>query len=109
MFYSDKSFTEYTAILTSIPKLSIFAGKGFLMKKRIEDLTVIGTKLTDSFFVIKGFTRVRGLPEIKPGQFVQALVTESPSTFLRRPLSVHDIDYRRKHPVIAGSDCRSGY
>jgi dihydroorotate dehydrogenase electron transfer subunit len=73
--------------------LSIFAGKGFLMKKRIENLTVTGNKkLTDSFFVIKVHSD-KGLPGIEPGQFVQALVTESPSTFLRRPLSVHDIDY----------------
>lgn len=63
------------------------------MKKRIENLTVTENKrLTDSFFVIKVHSG-RGLPEMKPGQFVQALVTESPSTFLRRPLSVHDVDY----------------
>ena len=62
------------------------------MKKRIEDLTVIGnSKLTEGFFVIK-VSSSEDLTGIKPGQFVQALVTESPSTFLRRPLSVHDID-----------------
>ncbi|MEZ5020919.1 MAG: dihydroorotate dehydrogenase electron transfer subunit [Bacteroidales bacterium] len=62
------------------------------MKKRTEDLTVVGNrKLAESFFVIK-VSSSDGLPEIKPGQFVQALVTESPATFLRRPLSVHDVD-----------------
>ena len=62
------------------------------MKKQIEDLTVIGnSKLTEGFFVIK-VSSSEDLTGIKPGQFVQALVTESPSTFLRRPLSVHDID-----------------
>ena len=63
------------------------------MKKRVEDLTVTeNKKLTDSFFVLK-FHSGWGLPEIKPGQFVQALVKDSPSTFLRRPLSVHDVNY----------------
>ena len=32
------------------------------------------------------------LPEIKPGQFVNIRVDHSPSTFLRRPISVHDVD-----------------
>ncbi len=63
------------------------------MKKRVEDLTVTGNKrLGESFFVIK-VSSSESLPEIKPGQFVQALVPDSPSTFLRRPMSVHDVDY----------------
>jgi dihydroorotate dehydrogenase electron transfer subunit len=62
------------------------------MKKRIEDFTVTeNRRLTDSFFVVK-VSSSTPLPEILPGQFVQALVTESPSTFLRRPLSVHDVN-----------------
>ncbi len=62
------------------------------MKKRIEDLTVIeNRRLAESFFVIK-VVAPEELPEINPGQFVQALVTGSPATFLRRPLSVHDVD-----------------
>ena len=62
------------------------------MKKRIEDFTVTeNRRLTDSFHVIK-LTPATPLPEILPGQFVQALVADSPGTFLRRPLSVHDVD-----------------
>jgi dihydroorotate dehydrogenase electron transfer subunit len=62
------------------------------MKKRIEDLIVTGNRrLAESFFVIEAAS-AGPLPEIMPGQFVQALVTESPSTFLRRPLSIHDVD-----------------
>ncbi|MCK9618052.1 MAG: dihydroorotate dehydrogenase electron transfer subunit [Lentimicrobiaceae bacterium] len=34
------------------------------------------------------------LPTIFPGQFVEAKVEDSPSTFLRRPFSVHDVDYK---------------
>ncbi len=63
------------------------------MSKRIEDLTVTDNRrLAQGFFVVK-VSSSTGLPEILPGQFVQILVTESPSTFLRRPLSVHDVDY----------------
>ena len=35
------------------------------------------------------------LPEIQPGQFVNVRVDHSPSTFLRRPISVHDVDESR--------------
>ena len=62
------------------------------MKKRIEDLTVTGNnRLAESFFVLR-LTSADPLDDILPGQFVQALVKDSPQTFLRRPLSVHDID-----------------
>ena len=62
------------------------------MKKRIEDLTVTeNRRLTDSLYVLKATSSLR-LPEILPGQFAQVLVADSPSTFLRRPLSVHDVD-----------------
>jgi dihydroorotate dehydrogenase electron transfer subunit len=64
------------------------------MSKRIEDLTVTDNRsLAPGFFVVT-VSSSAGLPEILPGQFVQVLVTESPSTFLRRPLSVHDVNYR---------------
>ena len=63
------------------------------MQKRIEDLTVTSIRsLADSVFVIEAAS-FSGLPEIKAGQFVQVLVSGSPSTFLRRPVSVHDADY----------------
>jgi dihydroorotate dehydrogenase electron transfer subunit len=63
------------------------------MKKRIEDLTIIRNHpVADNVFVIEAVSS-SDLPEIKAGQFVQVLVTGSPSTFLRRPVSVHDADY----------------
>jgi len=33
------------------------------------------------------------LPEIRPGQFVQIRVDNSPSTYLRRPISINFVDY----------------
>ena len=35
----------------------------------------------------------QALPDILPGQFVQVRVDGSPSTYLRRPISIHDVDY----------------
>lgn len=36
------------------------------------------------------------IPEILPGQFVEVRVNDSPTTFLRRPISVHYVDFQRK-------------
>jgi len=63
------------------------------MKKRVEDLAVTGNRQVGKGFFVIDVVSPEPLPEIMPGQFVQALVTDSPSTFLRRPLSVHDVDY----------------
>ena len=35
------------------------------------------------------------LPAIQPGQFVQVRVDDSPSTYLRRPISIHDVDFQQ--------------
>ena len=35
------------------------------------------------------------LPSIQPGQFVQVRVDDSPSTYLRRPISIHDVDFQK--------------
>jgi dihydroorotate dehydrogenase electron transfer subunit len=65
------------------------------MTKRIDYLKVIENKPLKTDFFIIGLESIVKLPEMKPGQFVQALVEGSKETFLRRPLSVHDIDYDR--------------
>ncbi|MEI8224912.1 MAG: dihydroorotate dehydrogenase electron transfer subunit [Bacteroidota bacterium] len=65
------------------------------MAKRIEDLKVIGNKrLTNDFFVLE-LSGNNKLPDFKPGQFAQVRVDDSPETFLRRPISIHDVDYER--------------
>ena len=57
------------------------------------------TKLNDSYFLltlVPEHNEVRlSLPEIKPGQFVQVL-TDVQGAFLRRPISVCDVDYERQ-------------
>lgn len=65
------------------------------MIKRIEDLEVIENKrLTKDFFLLE-LSGQNKLPEFKPGQFAQVRVDGSPETFLRRPFSIHDVDYER--------------
>lgn len=64
------------------------------MAKRLEDFTVKENKrLNNDLFVLElagnGF-----LPDIKPGQFAEVRIDKSPTTFLRRPLSLHDVDFK---------------
>lgn len=63
------------------------------MAKRIESLKVIKNKhLTSDIFTLDLLSS-DNLPEIRPGQFVEVKIEGSSGTFLRRPLSVHDVDY----------------
>jgi dihydroorotate dehydrogenase electron transfer subunit len=65
------------------------------MTKRIDDFKLIENKrLTDDLFILE-FSGNDTLPDFKPGQFVQVRVDDSPTTFLRRPISIHDVDYKR--------------
>jgi len=63
------------------------------MKKFILDLIVKKKVLLNSNFVLLILTSNEKLPEILPGQFVEVKVENSPSTFLRRPISIHYVDY----------------
>lgn len=63
------------------------------MKKYILDLTVNSVEaLSDKHVLIK-LTDDKPLPEILPGQFVEVRVDNTPSTFLRRPISINNVDY----------------
>ena len=65
------------------------------MKKFILDLTVNSVEaLSDKHVLIK-LTDDKPLPEMLPGQFVEVRVDNSPSTFLRRPISINNVDYER--------------
>lgn len=65
------------------------------MKKFILDLTVNSVEaLSDKHVLIK-LTDDKPLPEMLPGQFVEVRVDNSPSTFLRRPISINNVDHDR--------------
>lgn len=63
------------------------------MTKRVDNLQVVSNELlTDDFCVLK-LTSDQKLPDFMPGQFIQVKADKSPDTFLRRPISIHDVDY----------------
>lgn len=65
------------------------------MKKYMSDLIVAeNIQLNDQYFLLK-LKAENELPEIVPGQFAEVKVEESPSTFLRRPISINFVDRER--------------
>lgn len=65
------------------------------MKKFILDLTVNSVEALSDKHVLIQLTDDKPLPEMLPGQFVEVRVDNSPSTFLRRPISINNVDYDR--------------
>lgn len=66
----------------------------YAMSKQIIDFKVIeNNRLSDSYSLLKLTPMVGELPDIYPGQFVQVQVKNSATTYLRRPISVHFVDY----------------
>ncbi|NMC39683.1 MAG: dihydroorotate dehydrogenase electron transfer subunit [Bacteroidales bacterium] len=65
------------------------------MTKRIESLKVIENLRLNKEYFILSLLSPGTLPEMKPAQFAQVRVEGSPDTFLRRPISIHDVDYKK--------------
>ena len=65
------------------------------MKKFIHDFEVTRNHhITDDYFALYLKCPVP-LPEILPGQFVEVLVNNSATTYLRRPFSIYEADYEK--------------
>jgi len=65
-----------------------------MLKKYINDFTVKeNLRLNNDTFLLV-LKHPEKLPVINAGQFVEVLVENAPHTFLRRPISVHDVDYK---------------
>jgi dihydroorotate dehydrogenase electron transfer subunit len=62
------------------------------MKKYMLDMTVTESKNLHKSYCLLKLTHAHVLPEMHPGQFVQVWVKNSPTTFLRRPISIHYVD-----------------
>ncbi len=62
------------------------------MKKYILDLTVRSVENLSPKHVLIKLTDHQPLPEMLPGQFVEVRVDGSPTTFLRRPISINFVD-----------------
>lgn len=65
------------------------------MKKYILDLVVTGNIRLHTNYVLLKMTHALPLPDMKPGQFAEIRVDGSPSTFLRRPISINYVDRER--------------
>ncbi len=65
------------------------------MKKYLLDLTVTENRRLNAHYVWLKLTAAQPLPAMRPGQFAQLRVDGSPSTFLRRPISIHYVDRER--------------
>ena len=64
------------------------------MKKQITDFKLV-EKQDFGRSVLMRLCAEQALPVIAPGQFVQVRVDGSPSTYLRRPISIHDVDVKQ--------------
>lgn len=62
------------------------------MKKYMLDMKVTENSRLHKNYCLLKLTSDTTLPEMIPGQFVEVLVDNSPTTFLRRPLSINYID-----------------
>jgi dihydroorotate dehydrogenase electron transfer subunit len=65
------------------------------IKKIIQDFVVTDNiNLNETHYVLT-LSSPTELPEIFPGQFAEVLVPDSNVTFLRRPLSIFEVNYKR--------------
>lgn len=65
------------------------------MKKHLLDLTVASNEACGGNFTLLKARSAAALPDMRPGQFAQLRVDGSPSTFLRRPISINFADPER--------------
>ena len=65
-----------------------------MSKKIIADWIVEeNVRLNPNYFLLRVcLDQAIPIPEMHPGQFVQVLVKDSATTFLRRPISIHSVD-----------------
>jgi hypothetical protein len=70
------------------------------MRKICEDFLVQATEqLSDRHWLMR-LRSSSALPEMHPGQFVQVHIDDSPTTYLRRPISINMVDYERNEILL---------
>lgn len=71
--------------------------------KYCKDLTVKSVHHINEKYVLIILTDDEQLPDMMPGQFVEVRVDGDPNTFLRRPISINDVDTDRNelHLLVA--------
>lgn len=67
------------------------------MSKVVQNLVVVGNRrLNAQIYVLDVQLSSGEFPVILPGQFAEVLVENSSKVFLRRPISIHDVDVENK-------------
>lgn len=70
------------------------------MRKICEDFLVQATEqLSDRHWLMR-LRSSSALPEMHPGQFVQVHIEDSPTSYLRRPISINMVDYGRNEILL---------
>lgn len=69
------------------------------MTKQITDFTLSGKQAYGRSVLLR-LRSEQPLPDIAPGQFVQVRIDGSPSTYLRRPISIHDVDFQQNEITL---------
>lgn len=68
--------------------------------KYCKDFIVVENQtITSNLFILK-LQYPEPLPEIKAGQFVEILIKGDRDVFLRRPISIHDVDYEKNQIAL---------
>lgn len=86
------------------------------MKKHIIDFVLTENVQLHSAYALMKFRPQEGqLPEMLPGQFVEVRISDSATTYLRRPISIHNIDYQNNELWLLvrragdGTNCLASY
>ena len=66
------------------------------MRKYVLDLRVTRAEpLSERYLLLAATNPTGSLPEMRPGQFAQLRIDDSKETFLRRPISIHHVDFEQ--------------
>jgi dihydroorotate dehydrogenase electron transfer subunit len=70
------------------------------MKKRVKELEIIEKRFLNADTFLLVLQDDEKIEAILPGQFVEVKVDNAANTFLRRPISIHDIDAAKKQIIL---------
>lgn len=76
--------------------------------KHLLDLTVKAVERLSDKHVLLRLTDNEPLPQMRPGQFVEVRVDDSPATFLRRPISINFVDYETNELWLLVAEAGAG-
>lgn len=66
-----------------------------MLKRFTTDFSVLENKKIGEDYILLTLKHPNCLPEINAGQFVEVQIPDSAKSFLRRPISIHDVNYEQ--------------